>query len=188
MMDCKKHIKTTKIIYIFYFAVLNLLFSSTTLAANNVDHGGTKVNISGVLLDEPCTLETDDIDVDFGYVTNKDLFYGNDEKRKFEIRLVDCKSEAFNGLTVQFLGTATENNQLLNLNTGSVASGVGIKIFDDHGTPITFGQFGEVKKILQANGILEFQAILTKESTVQSVNEITLGPFTAVTIFNLKYE
>ena len=188
MVGCDKYTKMIQIIYIFNFLILTFVFSTSSFAENKVTSGGTKVNISGVLLDEPCTLETDDIDVDFGYVTNKDLFYGNDEKRKFEIRLVDCKYEAFNGLSVQFLGTATENNQLLNLNTTSSASGVGIKIFDDKGVPITFGQFSEVKNVLQANGILEFQAILTKESTVQSVNGITLGPFTAVAIFNLKYE
>ena len=121
-------------------------------------------------------------------MTNKDLFWGNDEKRNFFIEL-ECELEVADLITVQFNSTDTsENGQLLNLAPSSQASGVGIKIKDALGNILTFGQPTKTLQITTGLNRLEFLAYVTRRTDTIVLGDIGLGTFEASATFNINYD
>lgn len=150
--------------------------------------GNGEIQVFGSIVEQPCSVLNQEIDVDFNTMTNKDLFYGNDEKRKFQIEL-ECDEGVNDTITVQFNSSNTsENNQLLNLSPSSQASGVGIKIQDNLGKILTFGNPTENINIQSGLNNLEFTAFVTIKADTLSLNDIGLGTFDATATFELRYE
>lgn len=173
----KKWFKITIVIY-------SLLFFSDAYAAK----GNGEVIVLGSIIEQPCSVLNEEINVDFEVMTNRDLFWGNDEKRKFFIEL-ECELEVADLVTVQFNSTDTsENSQLLNLAPSSQASGVGIKIKDALGNILTFGQPTATLQITTGLNRLEFLAYVTRRADTIVLGDIGLGTFEASATFNINYD
>ena len=145
---------------------LSLMFSLPIQAADNL-------KLHGTLVAEPCVILPADADIqlDFGTVIDKYLYLnGRTHGQQFELRLSDCDLSLGNTVRMTFSGT--ENPKLpglLALDSGSMASGVGIGIETDEGVPV-----------LKAYVKAEQAAIATKS--------IGRGSFSASATFNLEYE
>lgn len=161
-------------------------FSSIATAAPNLTN--SLVYIKGTVSNEPCVVQPNEIEVEFGDISNKDIIIGRKINRDFRINLIDCNLSAFQEYSIQFDGIATENNQLLSLSSTSVGSGVGIRIFDDQDRPITFGTPTAKIRPLTQDNFLEFKATLQKRSDITELNQVQLGEFTAISIFTVIYD
>lgn len=172
----KNLFKVTIVIY-------SLLFFGNVYAKGNGE-----IIVLGSIIEQPCTVLNEEINVDFEVMTNKDLFWGNDEKRNFFIEL-ECELEVADLITVQFNSTDTsENGQLLNLAPSSQASGVGIKIKDALGNILTFGQPTKTLQITTGLNRLEFLAYVTRRTDTIVLGDIGLGTFEASATFNINYD
>lgn len=176
-----------KILRNFMLIGCSLLFLSHANAKTQ-QKGNGELHIYGMILEEPCRVLNEDIIVDFGIMTNKDLFRGNNEYRKFSIEL-KCDVEVNKAVNLQFNGMNTsENNQLLDLAASSQASGVGIKIQDALGSILTFGTPTKLVDVSAGIHHLEFTAFVTKKADTFALNDISLGNFEAFATFQIQYE
>lgn len=146
------------------------------------------VYIKGTVLKEPCTVEPNEIEVEFGDMSNKDIIIGRKKNRNFRINLIDCNLNAFQEYSIQFDGIATENNQLLSLDPTSNGSGVGIRITDDQDRPVIFGTPTVKIRPIAPDNFIQFKATLQKRNDITDLSQIELGEFTAVSIFTVIYD
>lgn len=180
----RPHVHPRQHLFKILMVIFCLLFFNYAYAAK----GNGEVIVLGSIIEQPCSVLNEDIEVDFETMTNKDLFWGNDEKRNFTIEL-ECELEVADLITIQFDSTDTsENGQLLNLSPSSQASGVGIKIKDALGNILTFGQPTGKVEINSGLNNLEFQAYVTRRADTQVLTDIGLGTFVATATFNIIYD
>lgn len=168
-------------------AYLNLILIGTLIPSISFAKNG-ELKIFGLLREEPCAVMTENIEVNFGTVTNKDLFRNNNELRDFQIEIANCGSATLKSIGVKFYGNASENNTLLNLNESSTASGFGVKILNDYGEIMTFGQTQKVQQFEQGRNVLNFTGMLQILKDTTSVDYITVGAFSATATFEVEYQ
>lgn len=167
--------------------ICGLLFVSHA-SADSRRTGNGEVQVFGSIVEQPCSVLNQEIEVDFGTMTNKDIFAFNNEYRKFHIEL-ECDEGVDDTITVQFNGSNTsEDNQLLNLSASSQARGVGIKIQDNLGKILTFGQPTSSIDIRSGINNIEFTAFVTRKADTLTLNDIGLGTFDATATFELRYD
>lgn len=170
-----------------YLRATLFLISSVITTFSSTSHANGEIQVIGLILAEPCTLVNDDIIVDFGVLTNKDLFR-YDRLEKFSVEL-DCEPGTQEAVQVQFSSTNTsENNSILNLDTSSQASGVGIKIEDDKGNYIVFNEPQSSFMLNDGINNLNFTAHVSRKSDTLTLNDINLGAFTATASLIIEYK
>lgn len=167
-------------------AYLNLILIGAL--SPSVSFANGEVKIFGLLREQPCAVMTENVEVNFGSVTNKDLFKNNHELRDFQIELANCGSATLKSIAVKFNGNASENNTLLNLNASSAASGFGVKILNDYGEVMTFGETQKVQAFEQGRNVLNFTGMLQLSKDTTSVHDIAVGAFTATATFEVEYQ
>lgn len=156
-----------------YFAALWLML----LAAGGQAHDG-RVNITGVINDNTCTLSPDSqsFTVKLGNVSNRQFYRAGDGSawQAFTLDLRNCGSTA-SGVTVSFSGqTDRFNADLLALDGGAdSASGVGIAIYNADKTPIALGDMSELLALLpgESSVQLRFYARYVADGGVVSAGE-----------------
>ena len=147
-----------------------------------------EVKVYGTIIEQPCSILNEEINIDFGTMTNKDLFRYNNEYRKFFIEL-ECDVGINDAVSVRFNSTNTsENRQMLNLSAQSQASGVGIKIQDASGRLLTFGEPSSSKEVIAGMNNLEYIAFVTGRSDSLVLSDIGLGTFEASATFEIIYD
>ena len=168
-------------------AYLNLILIGVLTPSVSFANNG-ELKIFGLLREAPCDVITDNVEVNFGIVTNKDLFRNNHELRDFQIELTGCNDKTAKSIAVKFNGNASENNTLLNLNASSTASGFGVKILNDYGEIMTFGETQKVQAFQQGRNVLNFTGMLQLSKDTTSVQDIVVGAFTATATFEVEYQ
>lgn len=156
-----------------YFAALWLML----VAADGQAHDG-RVNITGVINDNTCTLSPDshNFTVKLGSVSNRQFYHAGDGSawQAFTLDLQNCGSTA-SGVTVSFSGqTDRFNADLLALDGGAdSASGVGIAIYNADKTPIALGDMSELLALLpgESSVQLRFYARYVADGSVVSAGE-----------------
>ena len=167
-------------------AYLNLILIGALSPSISFANG--EVKIFGLLREQPCAVMTENVEVNFGSVTNKDLFHNHHEYRDFRIELANCGSATLKSIAVKFNGITSENNTLLNLNASSTASGFGVKILNDYGEVMTFGETQKVQAFEQGRNVLNFTGMLQLSKDTTSVHDIAVGAFTATATFEVEYQ
>ncbi|HEJ7943949.1 TPA: fimbrial protein [Serratia liquefaciens] len=164
---------------------LSLMFSLPIQAADNL-------KLHGTLVAEPCVILPADADIqlDFGTVIDKYLYLnGRTHGQQFELRLSDCDLSLGNTVRMTFSGT--ENPKLpglLALDSGSMASGVGIGIETDEGVPVLLSHETKKYPILAGNNVITLKAYVKAEQAAIATKSIGRGSFSASATFNLEYE
>lgn len=150
----------------------------------------TNLYIKGVLIDDPCSMIPNDgnMYVDFGDITDKDLYNSRRIEAPFYIELTECSSSAIKTLTVKFSGKeSTKQPGLLALDSSSLASGIAIGI-ENNGIALPInGQQGATFPFQNGNSSLPFTAYVQADPDVLAQKNVGLGPFTATATFVFEY-
>ncbi|WP_171264680.1 fimbrial protein [Acinetobacter sp. ANC 4558] len=159
--------------------ILGLCVFSTSYANDRI------INISGLLVTKPCDLLTSEVDINFGVTNSPELMNDTAKRHDFIIRLNNCPSV---NVRAKFIGNSTDNNQILNVSEDSTASGIGIRLYDERGHVVTFGE--DTSSTIGVEGvvhILHFQAQVAKLQSIQSAGQIREGAFTATATYEVVY-
>nr|WP_314264030.1 fimbrial protein [uncultured Moellerella sp.] len=170
--------------------LLSLLFISLPSHGKNGQIG--EIKIRGFLVAEACTVRPGDenIVVDFGTIVNKYLYINQKTPlENFNIHLDDCDNSIFKTVTVEFTGKENTNLPgLLALDTGSIASGIGIEILEHSGKKIPINSSTSAYNLENGTNILSFNANVQGEPDAIRNKSIEFGHFTATAIFSLIYD
>lgn len=150
----------------------------------------TEMKITGVLIDEPCSLNPSDgnINVEFGELTDKDLYNSRRIEQPFYIELTECNSSAIKTLSVKFMGEASSQQPgLLALDSSSQASGIAIGIESEGVSLPINSQQGASFPFKNGNNTLAFNAYVRADPDAITQKNIGLGHFTATTTFVFEY-
>ncbi|ENN8377397.1 type 1 fimbrial protein [Providencia rettgeri] len=170
--------------------LLSLLFFPLPSQAKNGQIG--EIKIRGQLVAEACTVRPGDenIIVDFGTIVNKYLYINQKTPlENFSIHLDDCDNSIFRTVTVKFTGSEnTHLPGLLALDSGSMASGIGIEILEFSGKKIPINSTTPAYNLENGTNILSFNANVQGEPDAIKNKSIAFGHFTATAIFSLIYD
>lgn len=171
-------------------ALRNWLISSLLLLGCTSWCYATPLRITGVLIDEPCTISPNNgnIDVEFGEITDKALYNSERIEEQFYIELEGCSSSLIKTLNIKFLGNISNKQPgLLALDSSSQATGIAIGI--EHGgklVPIN-GSAGVNFPFSNGNETLVFNAYVKADPDVINNRSLGLGHFTATATFVFEY-
>ncbi|HEJ0318282.1 TPA: type 1 fimbrial protein [Klebsiella aerogenes] len=153
---------------------------------------GTEMDFSGTLVDEPCTVDPADTDIqlDFGTVINTYLYLNTrTHSQPFTIHLENCDIDGWTGeggVTTRFEGTeSTELPGYLAFSDPTMGAAIGIEESD--GTFLGLGKNSASRQLHDGSVALTFQAFVEGEPTALKNQSITLGNFSATATFFLEY-
>lgn len=142
--------------------------------------------INAIVVNQACSLRDGDenIAVDFGNVTNKDLLRNDRTPGKhFQLHLDGCDTAISNGVSVTFTGrTALENSALLALDDDE---GIAIGL-EMNGQQLPFNKPSPVIPLTMGDNSLDFIAYV--QLLPSGKNALTIGEFSAAAQFVLDYE
>ncbi|MBE4976397.1 fimbrial protein, partial [Serratia sp. X3] len=107
----------------------------------------------------------------------------------FALHLTECDLSLGNTVAITFTGT--ENAKLpglLELDTGSLASGIGIGLEDSSGKALPLNRASDKFRLNAGNTTLTLQAYVQGEPEAIQTKSIGRGTFSAVATFTLEYE
>ncbi|WP_299999181.1 fimbrial protein [uncultured Cedecea sp.] len=176
----------------FHPVVRSIFFCFLTLGMTVPAYSSGDLKITGNLIDDPCTLVTDDenVIVPFDVIVDKYLYLNTNTKPvSFQIRLEDCDVILGSSVSVSFNGTENANIPgFLALDSGSVATNVAIGIQNSNGELIPINSTTPVFPIDGPTVTLDFQGIVQGEPQAIRDKSIGLGTFVATTSFVLNYD
>lgn len=150
----------------------------------------TDMFITGVLIDEPCSISPNNgnINVEFGELTDQDLYNIRRIEQPFYIELTECNSSAIKTLTIKFIGEESRQQAgLLALDSTSQASGIAIGI-ESNGVMLPMNsQQGATFPFKNGNNTLAFNAYVKADPDAIAQKNIGLGHFTATATFVFEY-
>lgn len=162
-----------------------LVFASAMNIANAAD--GT-IHFTGTISDSTCKVDdtATDANVDLGTVSSSAFAQVGDKASPtaFKITLKDCPAEVTTA-SVKFDGTVDPNNHdLLKLDSGSTATGVGIELADANGTavPVATASMAYPLTATAANQ-LDFTA-----RYVSTAAKVTAGSANSTSEFTINYK
>lgn len=174
------------------FLTAGLLLVPTYALALMKSTPGTEMNFSGTLVDEPCTVDPADteIQLDFGTVINTYLYLNTrTHSQPFIIHLQDCNIDGWTGeggVTTRFEGTqSVELPGYLAMSDATIGAAIGIEEGD--GTFLELGKNSASHQLNNGSVALTFQAFVQGEPTALQNQSITLGNFSATATFFLEY-
>lgn len=151
------------------------------------DLNNRQLNISGLLITRACELVSSEIDVDFGVISSPQIMNDMVPKQEFEISLINCPKA---NIRATFSGNTDSDHQLLLMSSGSTASGIGIRIYDEEDQVIVFGET-PTSGTTGINGVvhkLRFKAQVAKLPNVESLRDIKEGTFSASATYEVIYD
>jgi type 1 fimbria pilin len=161
-------------------------------AARATDNIGMEMDFRGTLVDEPCTVDPDDTDIqlDFGTIIDEYLYLNTrTHSQPFTIHLEDCDIDDWPGegtVTVRFEGT--EDAALpgyLAMSDTTIGAAVGLENGD--GTALSLGKTSVPIKLADGSVALNFKAFVEGEPKAITDQTIKLGDFSATATFFLDY-
>lgn len=176
-----------KPLMIFYFLCI-YIFSFGTAHS----YGDYNVYIHGRLVAEPCDLVMEDKDlvVDFGTIIDRYLYTNSrTHPEEFNMRLINCELANDAGVRVGFIGAENPNMPgFLALDSGSLATHIGIGIQDIDGKTIPINSLTSYYPIHDGSNTLKFRGFVEAELDAIRNRNISLGSFSATAIFLLDYD
>jgi type 1 fimbria pilin len=172
--------------FFFIFILLGVNFQLKVFASDD------NVHFQGSLVEEPCVVSPGDenIDLDFGSVIIKDLYYNNRTRAQdFAIHLSNCDTVVAKSVNVKFSGT--ESGVLpgmLALDDSSSASGVAIGLENIEGNFIALNDSTSNTSLVNGENQLHFKAYIQGEPNAITQQNLQTGIFSAQAIFNLIYD
>lgn len=173
------------------FLTLCLVIASANALAQTELIGGD-MHFHGTVMALACSLPPggDRLTVDFNEIAAKDLYSaGRSRAEKFKIQLADCDPHIFRTVAVTFSGA--EDPELpdhLALSSGSEASGIGIGIGENDGTPVRLNQVTARQPVREGDMALEFQAWVEAEPAAKKNKTLNYGAFSASGTWTLSYQ
>jgi len=168
---------------------------AVTLSAGQGAYGAGPANVefSGAMVAQPCTLpdENSNIEVEFGTVINKNLYSSARTNRtNVSLTLEDCDLTMDQPtVSISFSGPpSTQLPGLIALDPSSQASGVAIGLETADGKLLPLDKNSEKQLLITGSNTLNFKAFVQGEPDAIENKSITLGPFSALAMFTLKYE
>lgn len=153
---------------------------------------GTEMDFSGTLVDEPCTVDPADTDIqlDFGTVIDTYLYLNTrTNSQPFTIHLENCDIDGWTGeggVITRFEGTqSAELPGYLAFSDSTMGAAIGIEEAD--GTFLGLGKNSAPHQLNDGSVALTFQAFVQGEPTALEKKSIALGSFSATATFFLEY-
>lgn len=176
--------RTISVAWSFAFWGAALAFPATAGAAAN------NFKLHGALVAEPCTLQEADLELDFGTVVDKELYtHQRTGGKSLQITLQDCDLSLGKSVRISFGGQANlALPGLLALDAGSAAQGVAIGFETLQGQPLPLNDWSSDKILTSGHNLIALQAYIRAEPEAIAQKTITLGTFSAITTFTLRYE
>ncbi|CAI0981483.1 fimbrial protein [Serratia quinivorans] len=151
----------------------------------------TDMKFHGELVAEPCVVAAgdDQVALDFGELTNKDLYsYGRTKGKAFQLRLTGCDPAIAKNVRVTFSGS--ENSKLpglLALDGASQAGGVAIGLETPAGVALALDKPSEKYPLKVGSTLIDLQAYVRVEPQAVTDKSLTLGSFSTTATFTLDY-
>lgn len=169
---------------VMLFTVFCTIYTSTVFAND--------MKIFGNLVNTPCKISTNDIEVDFGEIRLLDFYDSNFklEKKDVTITLSDCDLSISRNFRIKFSGV--ENLKLpgfLALDNTDWNNGIGIGIESNNGSFLTLNKQSSLMDLLQnGQNDIKFRAYL--KVTPEAIKNKTIKPghFSAKAIFSFEYD
>ncbi|KPD02935.1 fimbrial protein [Moellerella wisconsensis] len=176
--------------HIFMFLTfLYISVLSNTAIAESLGILQTRIEVKGVLIGNTCDIENNDIKVEMGRYTNKDLqFHDRMPSVPFEIKIKNCGVDFENDAKITFTGNESTDFDLqgfLALDASSSASGFAIGFEDNTGHFLPLYQQSKVYPLKGDNGVMQFKAFLKAD---KKLNKVVSGEFFATANFLIEYE
>ncbi|MGF6192855.1 fimbrial protein [Serratia sp. 2723] len=173
--------------------ILRYLCATVALLALSQGVQAANMRLHGTLVAEPCIIPPGEetVQLDFGTVIDKQLYYNEKTTSKeFKLHLSNCDLTL--GSSVQVMFTGVENpalTGLLALDASSQASGIGIGIELENGSPLPLNKLGAHRYPLAAgDNYLRMMAYVQGEPDAITNKTINRGPFSASMTFALTYD
>lgn len=166
---------------------INILLLSALLLGVNCGAEAANVRLYGSLVAEPCTVKSDNIEVDFGTIVDKYLYINTRTLGvPFTLELEDCDLSLGNTVKVTFSGT--ESTALSGLMTvGNPSKGIAIGIETLQGKAVPFNQSSDAFTLQAPNSPLTFKAYVQGEPDAIAHQTIARDAFSATSTFTLAY-
>ena len=152
------------------------------------------IEYSGTLIALPCTVDPllENMWADFGSNINaKDLVNGQRRYSKEDIlfNLKDCDTSLGNTISARFTGISTTNNGLLNVDTGSQASGIVVGLETPSGVvlPINNSQVEPIIPIKDGDMTIRLRSYV-QAAEGETNDSIVPGYFSATLTYSLVYQ
>ncbi|MBO1501138.1 fimbrial protein [Serratia proteamaculans] len=151
----------------------------------------TDMKLHGTLVAEPCVVAAGDDQVllDFGELTNKDLYStGRTKGKAFQLRLTGCDPAIAKDARVTFSGTESSKLPgLLALDAASLAGGVAIGLETPAGVALALDKASEKYPLKVGSTVIDLQAYVRAEPQAITDKSLTLGSFSTAATFTLDY-
>lgn len=161
-----------------------------TFAASDITQ--TVITIRGEILGPTCEVKDQNLMVDFGTLTNKDLFWHTrSPSRGFAIEF-ECTTKDSYDVAISFTGQETfyldlQRMIIIDGDTPSNPWGVAIQLTYENGNPIPINAETETFKIKNLSA-LNFKAFVQASQNAINNKNIRLGEFNAVANFLVEYQ
>ncbi|CAI0789056.1 Fimbrial adapter papK precursor [Serratia quinivorans] len=151
----------------------------------------TDMKFHGELVAEPCVVAAgdDQVALDFGELSNKDLYSSGRTKGKaFQLRLTGCDPAIAKDVRVTFSGTESSKLPgLLALDGASQAGGVAIGLETPTGVALALDKPSEKYPLKTGSTVIDLQAYVRAEPQAVTDKSLTLGSFSTAATFTLDY-
>lgn len=186
--------------YPFFLAAICIFYCSPLYAANITQ---TVIEIRGEVLGVTCSVKEENLVVDLGETTNKDLFFHKRARnhQNFEIEFECAPGEEY---TIDFTFTGTSSQdvdlqgtvQVLGTSDPTITQPltpwrVGVQLaagFDEQYLFSINNEFGELNYKIQDGSKIPFSAYLRLSSLVPTVDQVPTGYYEATANFLVEYE
>jgi len=155
---------------------------AVAFSCEGADNGYGKINISGVVVDAPCSISpgADNIQVNFGDVSASALQNGHESAAvDFSLDLLRCSTSLKNRVRVTFQGTAFSDGLF---SVGPDNTTVGIAVRDRFGQQVLNNQPVAWQRINNGDNQLHFSSVLKGRAAV-----VSSGSFQTQVLFTVEY-
>lgn len=159
-------------------------------AESNVQQ--TVIRIHGEILGPTCKVKDDDLFVEFGTLTNKDLLWsGRSSNRDFAIEF-ECETEDSYPVAISFTGQETFYNDLQRLiiiegDTPANPWGIAIQLIEPNGESMPLNAETATYQIKDQTA-LNFKSFVKVSQSAMDNKHIRLGEFKAIANFLVEYQ
>jgi len=171
-----------------------VIFSLSLLTNCILAKADTEVNFSGVLVEQPCTISSEDeqIDIDLGAVVDKYLYsHQRSSGVPFSLHLLDCNLSIGKAVRIKFEGTPDSLQpgflKLLPMDENS-AQGVAVGIETDSSVFIPIGDWTAFTTLNPNENTINLQVFISAERGAIAKKEIKPGSIASDAIFFLDYQ
>ncbi|MCW2255645.1 type 1 fimbria pilin [Providencia alcalifaciens] len=180
--------KVSNFIFLFLtFLCAQVLSNSAIAASSGILQ--TRIEVRGILIGNTCDIVNNDVKVEMGHYTNKDLlFHDRMPSVPIEIHIKNCGVDFENDAKITFTGnesSAIDLQGFLALDPSSTTSGFAIGFEDDNGLFLPLYQESKIYPLKGDSGVLRFNAFLKAD---KKSSRIVSGEFFATANFLIEYE